>query len=85
MALLICSLQRTPVIHLFNARFKEHQGDVIGAHSALLHCDAESGSKFVENVVIKANMERRLVYQSCHSIRRIRFIHYLDLEEQFVY
>ncbi|PON41745.1 HAT (Half-A-TPR) repeat, partial [Parasponia andersonii] len=53
-------LKRVPVMHLFNARFKEHLGDIIGARAARLHCDGESDSNFVENVVMKANMEKRL-------------------------
>ncbi|XP_030480447.2 pre-mRNA-processing factor 39-2 isoform X1 [Cannabis sativa] len=53
-------LKRVPAMHLFNARFKEHDGDTIGARAALLHCDEESDSNFVENVARKANMERRL-------------------------
>ncbi|XP_062096460.1 pre-mRNA-processing factor 39-2 isoform X2 [Humulus lupulus] len=53
-------LKRVPAMHLFNARFKEREGDIIGARTALLHCDGESDSNFVENVVRKANMEKRL-------------------------
>lgn len=77
MALLICSLQSAPVMHLFNARFKEHEGDIIGAQAALLHCDGESDSNFVENVVMKANMEKRLVLQLCHqySIQKKYWLH----------
>ncbi|EXB86586.1 hypothetical protein L484_010650 [Morus notabilis] len=58
--LLICSLQRVPVIHLFDARFKEHEGNVTGARSALVQCDAELDVNFVANIVLKANMEKRL-------------------------
>ncbi|XP_062082210.1 pre-mRNA-processing factor 39-2-like [Humulus lupulus] len=47
-------------MHLFNARFKEREGDIIGVRTALLHCDGESDSNFVENVARKANMEKRL-------------------------
>ncbi|KAG8365591.1 hypothetical protein BUALT_Bualt18G0121700 [Buddleja alternifolia] len=47
-------------IHLFNARFKEHIGDVNGARSALLMCDTNTDSAFIEKVVLQANMERRL-------------------------
>lgn len=61
MALLICSLQRVPVIHLFNSRFKEQIGDAAGARAAFLLCEAESESNFVENVKMKANMEKRMV------------------------
>ncbi|KAF4385970.1 hypothetical protein G4B88_031105 [Cannabis sativa] len=53
-------LKRVPEMHLFNSRFKEHDGDTIGARAALLHCDEELDSNFVENVARKANMERRL-------------------------
>lgn len=60
MALLICPLQRMPVIHLFTARFKEKIRDVSGAHIALLHYEKESDLSFVETVSIKANMEKRL-------------------------
>jgi hypothetical protein len=61
MPLLICSLQRVPVIHLFNSRFKEQIGDVFGARASFLKCEAESDSNFVENAKMKANMEKRLV------------------------
>lgn len=61
MALLICSLQRLSVIHLFNARFKEKIGDVSGARAAFPKCDTESDSQFVKNVMLKANMEKRMV------------------------
>lgn len=57
----MCSLQRVPVIHLFNARYKEQIGDVYAARAAFLENDTESDSAFIENVTIKANMERRLV------------------------
>lgn len=67
--LLICSLQRVPVIHLFDARFKEHEGNVTGARSALLQCDAELDVNFVENIVLKANMEKRLVHHFCRQIK----------------
>ncbi|XVE51547.1 hypothetical protein DITRI_Ditri02bG0050700 [Diplodiscus trichospermus] len=53
-------LKRTPVIHLFSARFKEKIRDVSGAHVALLQYETESDLSFVETVSIKANMERRL-------------------------
>jgi hypothetical protein len=61
MALLICLLQRVPVVHLFNSRFKEQIGDVCGARATFLQCEAESSSNFVENVKMKANMEKRMV------------------------
>ena len=64
MALLIYPLQRMPVIHLFNARFKEKIRDVSGAHVALLHYETKSDLCFVETVSIKANMEKRLVSSS---------------------
>ncbi|KAK3037404.1 hypothetical protein RJ639_030166 [Escallonia herrerae] len=53
-------LKNVPAIHLFNARFKEKIGDVRGARTAFLHCDAEFDSCFVDNVMKEANMERRL-------------------------
>lgn len=61
MALLVCPLQRIPVIHLFSARFKEKTRDVSGARLALLQYETESDLSFVETVSIKANMEKRLV------------------------
>ncbi|CAA7014450.1 unnamed protein product [Microthlaspi erraticum] len=48
------------VIHLFNARFKEHVGDASAASVALSRCGEELGFGFVENVTKKANMEKRL-------------------------
>lgn len=70
MALLMCSLQRVPVILLFNARFKEHEGNVTAARSTLLQCDdVELDLNFIENIVIKANMEKRLVRHFCHHIK----------------
>ncbi|XP_048230542.1 pre-mRNA-processing factor 39-2 isoform X3 [Ricinus communis] len=53
-------LKRVSVIHLFNARFKEHIGDVSNAHASFLRCSKESDLDFVENVVIRSNMEKRL-------------------------
>ncbi|KAM1235269.1 hypothetical protein ACFX2J_004753 [Malus domestica] len=53
-------LKRVPVIHLFSSRFKEQTGDVSGARAAFLHCDTESDSCFVKNVMSKANMEKRM-------------------------
>ncbi|KAB1208577.1 Pre-mRNA-processing factor 39 [Morella rubra] len=48
------------VIHLFNSRFKEQIGDAAGARAAFILCEAESESNFVENVKMKANMEKRM-------------------------
>ncbi|XP_052202218.1 pre-mRNA-processing factor 39-2 isoform X2 [Diospyros lotus] len=53
-------LKNMPVIHLFNARFKELIGDRDGAHAAFLWSDEESSSFFIEKVIKEANMERRL-------------------------
>ncbi|KAM3748551.1 hypothetical protein ACB098_05G117700 [Castanea mollissima] len=53
-------LKRVPVVHLFKSRFKEQIGDVCGAQAAFLQCEAESGPNFVENVKMKANMEKRM-------------------------
>lgn len=53
-------VKRVSVIHLLNARFKEQIGDVLGARAALLQCDAESDPHFVKNVILKANMEKRM-------------------------
>ncbi|GMN43372.1 hypothetical protein TIFTF001_012560 [Ficus carica] len=54
-------LKRVPVILLFNARFKEHEGNVTATRSTLLQCDdVELDLNFIENIVIKANMEKRL-------------------------
>uniref|UniRef100_A0A5B6ZIY4 Uncharacterized protein n=1 Tax=Davidia involucrata TaxID=16924 RepID=A0A5B6ZIY4_DAVIN len=53
-------LKNVPAIHLFNARFKEHIGDVLGARAAYLQCDTGSHSHFIENVIKEANMEKRL-------------------------
>lgn len=72
---LICSLQRVAVIHLFNARFKELKGDVFGAREAFLHCEMESDSNFVENITVKANLERRLVFY--HLERNIKLSIYI--------
>lgn len=55
------SLQRVPVIHLFNSWFKEQIGDTSGARASLQQCESESASNFVENVKLKANMEKRMV------------------------
>ncbi|TKY60102.1 Pre-mRNA-processing factor 39 [Spatholobus suberectus] len=53
-------LKRVPAIHLFNARFKEQIGDVLAAHAAYIQSGKETDSDFVENVISKANMEKRL-------------------------
>ncbi|XP_054777377.1 pre-mRNA-processing factor 39-2 isoform X3 [Prosopis cineraria] len=53
-------LKRVRVIHLFDARFKEQIGDVSAARAAYIHGGAESDSNFVETVISKANMEKRL-------------------------
>lgn len=54
-------VQNVPEIHLFDARFKEHIGDVNGARAALVLCDTKTDSSFIENVATQANLERRLV------------------------
>ncbi|PRQ29351.1 putative tetratricopeptide-like helical domain-containing protein [Rosa chinensis] len=53
-------VKRVSVIHLLNAKFKEQIGDVLGARAALLQFNAESDTHFVKNVILKANMEKRL-------------------------
>ncbi|CAL0306495.1 unnamed protein product [Lupinus luteus] len=53
-------LKRVPGIHLFNARFKEQIGDVLAARAAYIQSGKETDSDFVENVISKANMEKRL-------------------------
>ncbi|KEH20704.1 Pre-mRNA-processing factor 39, putative [Medicago truncatula] len=53
-------LKSVPAIHLFNARFKEQIGDVLAARAAYIHRCKETDSDFVENVISKANMEKRL-------------------------
>ncbi|KAL8113173.1 uncharacterized protein LOC141667685 isoform X2 [Apium graveolens] len=53
-------LENTPVIHIFNARFREQIGDVHGARAAFLHGDKDLNSYFVESVIKAANMEKRL-------------------------
>ncbi|GLU22748.1 hypothetical protein SLE2022_387990 [Rubroshorea leprosula] len=53
-------LKRLPVIHLFSARYKEQIGNISGAYDAFLQYNAESDSCFVETVIMKANMEKRL-------------------------
>ncbi|GAV79580.1 hypothetical protein CFOL_v3_23045 [Cephalotus follicularis] len=53
-------LKKMPVVHFFNAKYKEQIGDVVGARTAFLQCDTESDFGFVENVILRANMEKRL-------------------------
>ncbi|XP_022639460.1 uncharacterized protein LOC106768678 isoform X2 [Vigna radiata var. radiata] len=53
-------LTRVPSIHLFNARFKEQIGDVFAARAAYVQSGKERDSDFVDNVISKANMEKRL-------------------------
>ncbi|KAJ7968852.1 putative Pre-mRNA-processing factor 39 [Quillaja saponaria] len=53
-------LKRVPAIHLFNARFKEQIGDAVSARTAFSRMGVETDSNFVENVILKANMEKRL-------------------------
>ncbi|KAM7500629.1 hypothetical protein LguiA_025043 [Lonicera macranthoides] len=52
-------LKDIPVIHAFNASFKEKIGDLSGARSAYHQFNVESSS-YVENVIKEANMEKRL-------------------------
>ncbi|XP_045825655.1 uncharacterized protein LOC123917840 isoform X3 [Trifolium pratense] len=53
-------LKSVPAMHLFNARFKEQIGDVLAARAAYIRRCNETDSDFVENVISKANMEKRL-------------------------
>ncbi|KAH9797606.1 tetratricopeptide repeat (TPR)-like superfamily protein [Citrus sinensis] len=53
-------LKRLPVIHLFNARYKEQIGDTSAARAAFPESYIDSDSRFIEKVTFKANMERRL-------------------------
>ncbi|KAL2343223.1 hypothetical protein Fmac_004508 [Flemingia macrophylla] len=53
-------LKRVPAIHLFSARYKEQIGDVLAARAAYIQSGKETDSDFVENVIAKANMEKRL-------------------------
>ncbi|WJX47347.1 hypothetical protein P8452_34048 [Trifolium repens] len=53
-------LKSVPAMHLFNARFKEQIGDVLAARAAYICRCKETDSDFVENVISKANMEKRL-------------------------
>lgn len=49
------------MIHLYSARFKEASGDIMAARAALLQLKTESDENFIDNVIIKASMEKRLV------------------------
>ncbi|KAI4295371.1 hypothetical protein L6164_035424 [Bauhinia variegata] len=53
-------LKRVPAMHLFTARYKEQIGDVLAARAAYIQSGTETDSGFVENVISKANMEKRL-------------------------
>ncbi|XP_025640357.1 pre-mRNA-processing factor 39-2-like isoform X2 [Arachis hypogaea] len=54
-------LKSVPEIHFFNARFKEQIGDVLAARAAYIQqTGKESDSDFVQNVISRANMEKRL-------------------------
>ncbi|WJX53305.1 hypothetical protein P8452_39313 [Trifolium repens] len=53
-------LKSVPAMHLFNARFKEQIGDVLAARAAYIRRCKETDSDFVDNVISKANMEKRL-------------------------
>lgn len=64
MTIILCSLQKVPVIHLFNSRFKEQIRDLSGARAAFLQLDGDLDSKFVENIILKANMEKRMVWET---------------------
>lgn len=67
----VCLLQRVPVIHLFDARFKEQIGELSAAHAAFLQCEMESDSGFVEYVRMKANMEKRLVSNPSSNLLKL--------------
>lgn len=49
------------MIHLCSARFKEASRDIIGARAALLQLKTELDDNFIDNTIIKASMEKRLV------------------------
>ncbi|XP_049936494.1 pre-mRNA-processing factor 39-1 isoform X2 [Nymphaea colorata] len=53
-------LKRVPAIHLFAARFMEQVRDVSGAHTELSNYSLDSPADYIENVIRRANMERRL-------------------------
>ncbi|GLU07813.1 hypothetical protein SLE2022_247590 [Rubroshorea leprosula] len=53
-------VKRQPEIHLFAARFKEHNGDVEGARAAYQLVHAEISPGLLEAIIKHANMERRL-------------------------
>ena len=73
MALLLCSLQSIPAIHVFNAWFKEQTGDVFGAHAAFVQYETESDSSFIENVIKEANMKKRLVCKQLFYKKKRKF------------
>ncbi|RYR29204.1 hypothetical protein Ahy_B01g053550 [Arachis hypogaea] len=53
--------ESVPKIHFFNARFKEQIGDVLAARATYIQqTGKESDSDFVQNVISRANMEKRL-------------------------
>ncbi|XP_031397163.1 uncharacterized protein LOC116208073 isoform X2 [Punica granatum] len=53
-------LKDIPIIHVYNSRFKEASGDIMGARAAMLRHKTESDENFVDNAIIKASMEKRL-------------------------
>ncbi|KAK4801679.1 hypothetical protein SAY86_022166 [Trapa natans] len=53
-------LKDVPSIHLCSARFKEASRDMLGARAALLQLKTELDDNFIDNIIIKASMERRL-------------------------
>jgi pre-mRNA-processing factor 39 len=53
-------VKKQPEIHLFNARFKELNGDVSGARAEYQHLYTELCSGFLEAIVKHSNMELRL-------------------------
>lgn len=54
-------MQKQPDIHLFAARFKEHNGDIEGARAEYQFIYSECSSVLLEAIVKHANMEYRLV------------------------
>ncbi|GAB2299090.1 hypothetical protein Dimus_033161 [Dionaea muscipula] len=53
-------LKCVPAIHLINAGFKEQIGETDGARAAFLQISGDLGFYSVENVLRRANMEKRL-------------------------
>ncbi|CAN6452909.1 unnamed protein product [Victoria cruziana] len=53
-------LKRVPAFHLFAARFMEQTKDVSGAQTELFNYNVDSPEVYIENVIRRANMERRL-------------------------